>query len=223
MAIQIFGFPLSIATRRSLVVLKELKVPYELVIVDFMKGEHRLPENVKYQPFGEIPYLKDLDNSLILYESRAIGRYLVNKYDPDNKTGLLPRDGIAAAKFEQAASVEFAKFDPSAMGLTRELVLKPVFEKQEGDQAEIAKHLAGLNRILDVYEDILAKQKYLAGDHVTLVDLWHLSLGTMLTDFARSDVLTTEKRPNVQRWWKDISSRPTWVEVAVKSEKSPVA
>lgn len=92
--------------------------------------------------------------------------------------------------------------------------------KLESDQAAVAKHLAGLNSTLDVYDGILAKQKYLAGDvsthqrticrvdadthytwqRVTLADFFHLPLGTLLTDMAKLDVLTTDKRPNVSRY-----------------------
>ena len=42
----------------------------------------------------------------------------------------------------------------------------------------------------------------------TLADLFHLPVGYVLDTAAGSDEL--QKRPNVARWWKDISSRPSF-------------
>lgn len=127
MTIQIFGVPLSVSLRRSLIAFKELNVSYELVTVDITKGEQKSETTLKNQPFGQIPYLHDSDSDLTLYESRAIARYIVNKYDKDGKSGLLPKDAVDAAKFEQAASLELTKFEPFVAGLAAELVFKPVY------------------------------------------------------------------------------------------------
>jgi len=81
------------------------------------------------------------------------------------------------------------------------------------DEARLQENIQRLNEKLDVYEGILGKQAYLAGDHVTLADLFHLPLGTMLEGRFEMDVFKPEVRPNVARWWKDISSRPSWLAV----------
>ena len=127
MVLQIFGIPLSVSLRRSLVALKELDVPYALVTVDVTKGEQKSEETLKHQPFGQIPYIHDSENDLTLFESRAIARYVVNKYDKEGKSGLLPKDEVANAKFEQAASIEVTKFDPVVSAIATELVFKPVY------------------------------------------------------------------------------------------------
>ncbi|KAH8093123.1 glutathione S-transferase [Cristinia sonorae] len=220
MAIQIYGIPLSVAVRRALVVFKELEVPYDLVTVDIIKGEQKSDKALKNQPFGKIPYLHDSDNDLTLFESRAIARYIVGKYDKSGKSGLLPTDEVDAARFEQAVSIEVTAFNPPANGVANELVFKPVLYKKETDQAKLVEALASLNDTLNVYETILSKQKYLAGEYLTLADLFHLPLGTVLTDMAKLNVLTTDKRPSVQRWWKDISSRPSWL--VVKADTTPL-
>lgn len=38
-------------------VLHEKKVPYELVPIDFAKGEHKKPDFLALQPFGQVPYI----------------------------------------------------------------------------------------------------------------------------------------------------------------------
>ncbi|KAG6839674.1 hypothetical protein H0H93_005151, partial [Arthromyces matolae] len=51
-----------------------------------------------------------------------------------------------------------------------------------------------LDAKLDVYDKILGKQKYLAGDELTLADLFHVPYGTMLA-VAGSNIMET--KPNV--------------------------
>lgn len=55
-----------------------------------------------------------------------------------------------------------------------------------------------LNARLDVYEKILSKQKYLAGDELTLADLFHLPCGVKLYVAGQGDFI--DKRPNVKRY-----------------------
>jgi glutathione S-transferase len=49
----------------------------------------------------------------------------------------------------------------------------------EGDVALADKNKALLAKRLKVYDQILAKQKYIAGDNLTLVDLFHLTYGNL--------------------------------------------
>jgi len=60
------------------------------------------------------------------------------------------------------------------------------------------------------YEVLLNKQKYLAGDVVTLADLFHLPWGHVA--HVEYSVKVFDSYPAVSRWWKDISSRPAWIE-----------
>ena len=62
------------------------------------------------------------DDGFQLFESRAIARYLVNKYGKDS--GLIPSDPKANALFEQAASIEAFNFDHYASGIAIERVFK---------------------------------------------------------------------------------------------------
>ena len=57
MVLKLYGIPLSTCTRRVAVVAHEVNAPFELVEVDFMKGEHKGPEFLKKQPFGQVPVL----------------------------------------------------------------------------------------------------------------------------------------------------------------------
>ncbi|KAJ8581821.1 glutathione S-transferase [Rhizopogon salebrosus TDB-379] len=205
--VKLYGFPLSTCTRLVALVCKEKEIPYELISVNLAKGEQNAPEFVAKQPFGQVPYIDD--DGFILYESRAISRYLSKKYQGQG-TELIPTDPQAEALFEQAASIEAFNFNAFVAPIIFEKWFKP-FRGLEPNEERVSELLVSLNPKLDAYEVILGKQKYLAGDSVTLADLAHLPYGTAFYQVGFADVF--DSRPNVSRWWKDISNRPAWLAV----------
>ncbi|KAF5327410.1 hypothetical protein D9619_003957 [Psilocybe cf. subviscida] len=206
MVLKLYGYHQSTCTRRAAVVLQEKQVPYEFILVDMAKGEHKDPEYLKNQPFGQVPYLDD--DGFIIFESRAIAEYVALKY-PNQGTPLVPTDFKKLALSKQAQSVEVSSFNPYAERAVLEMVIKPTLGGV-GDKALSDELLATLDKKLDVYDEILGKQKYLAGDEITLADLFHLPYASMLP-LAGSNLM--DRKPNVARWYKDISSRPSWLAV----------
>ncbi|EDR07430.1 uncharacterized protein LACBIDRAFT_298606 [Laccaria bicolor S238N-H82] len=206
MVFKLYGASLSTCTKRVAIVLHEKNVPFEFHPIDFATGQHKSPEYLKYQPFGQVPYIDD--DGFILYESRAICRYIAEKYAGQG-TALIPTELKAKAIFEQAASVEKDNFD----ALAAKAIFEKVFKPKHGltpNQELVDELLGNLDKRLDVYNQILSKQKYVAGEEVTLADLFHIPYGALLPA-AGSNLLDT--KPNVARWWKDITSRPSWIAV----------
>ncbi|KAJ7214791.1 glutathione S-transferase [Mycena rebaudengoi] len=200
MTLKLFGSPYSTCTKRVATVLIEKKVAFTFQSINIMTGEHKSEEFRARQPFGQVPYIDD--DGFILYESRAICRYIADNY-ANQGPKLVPTDLKGKALFEQAASTEYSNLTPSA-------VFKPMMG-METNKANLEENLKTLSAKLDVYEAILGKQKYLAGNEVTLVDLFHLPYGALL-EKAGSDLMTT-KGPNVTRWFNDLQARESWVTV----------
>ena len=123
MVLKLYGNPHSTCTNRVRTVLNELNVPFELVTIDFAKGEHKAPAFLAVQPFGQVPYIDD--DGFKLFESRAIARYLALKYGGVGKIIPDPKDLQKTALFEQGASVEQSNFDPAASALAFENIFKP--------------------------------------------------------------------------------------------------
>ena len=124
MVLKLYGAPKSTCTRRVAVVLKEKNVPYELVPVDMASNAHKSAAFLAKQPFGQVPYIEEEDGFL-LFESRAIGRYIALRYaGQGNKVIPDPADTRAYALFEQAASIELSNFDPFASQIAFERVFK---------------------------------------------------------------------------------------------------
>lgn len=75
-------------TRAHLIemVFAEVAVPFELEVVDTVKGEHRSARFLDINPSGFVPALKTPEG-VVLYETPAIALYLADRY---GKGGLAP-------------------------------------------------------------------------------------------------------------------------------------
>ena len=109
---------------RVALVLKEKNIPFEFVPVDILAHEHKTSEHLKNQPFGQTPFIDD--DGFVLFEARAICRYLALKFQ-DQGSPLIPdpRDLKATALFEQAASIEQSNFDSLAFNIMMEKLYNP--------------------------------------------------------------------------------------------------
>ncbi|CAE6446539.1 unnamed protein product [Rhizoctonia solani] len=204
--VTIHGVAMSTCTQRVTATCNELGINYEIKTIDFAAKEHKSADYIATkQPFGAIPVLVDEDGTQ-LFESRAIARYLVAKYGKDS--GLAPNqsDLKAYGQFEQAASIEYSSFDPCAAPLVFERVFSKMFGGQPNEELA-QKYTTSLNAKLEGYERILSTQKYLAGNTFTLADLFHLPYGSHVNQI---DPTILGSKPNVKRWWDEISSRPSW-------------
>jgi glutathione S-transferase len=78
MVLKLYGNPGSTCTKRIAVVLYEKKIPFELHVIDFTKGEHKAPAFLEKQPFGQVPYLV---STIIIHIQCILMKHLVNTYD----------------------------------------------------------------------------------------------------------------------------------------------
>ena len=78
--VKVFGHPMLTNVARVLLFLEEVGAEYELVPMSRNGGDHRRPEHLARNPFGEIPVLED--GGLTLYQSRAIARHILRKLKP---------------------------------------------------------------------------------------------------------------------------------------------
>jgi glutathione S-transferase len=83
----------------------------------------------------------------------------------------------------------------------------------EGDENKVSQYATELDTALSVYDGILAKHKYLAGDEVSLADLFHLPYGKLAKDLGFADLF--EKYPNVKRWIESLENRESWKKVGL--------
>jgi len=205
MAIKVYGSPGSTATLRLRACLAEKDLDYEYIKIDMGKKEHKHPDFLSRNPFGQVPVFEDGD--LKLFESRAITQYVAHTY-ADKGTDLVIKDPKKMAIVAVWIEVESQKFEPATSKLAWELVLKPKFGMTT-DDAVVEEFEKKLEQVLDVYESRLSKSKYLGGDSFTLADLHHLpNLKYLMGTKAKR---LFDARPHVTAWANDILSRPAWV------------
>ncbi|KAI4732024.1 hypothetical protein E4T49_00116 [Aureobasidium sp. EXF-10728] len=117
MALKLYGSKMSTCTQRVMLVLNELSLSYELVDINMMKGEHKV---ILVNPLSDALEV----DSLRIFESKAISRYLVAEYASSKSTLCIPAKSKDLALFEQAASVEYSYFEPSISKLAYEKMFK---------------------------------------------------------------------------------------------------
>jgi glutathione S-transferase len=200
-AMKLFGHPLSTCTRKSLFTLRETATPFELVLVDFAKGEHKQEPHLSRQPFGQVPALDD--DGFALYESRAMMRYIDDKADHK----LTPADPKQRAVMEQWISVETSNFTPHAM----KFIYHSIFGRPQAPEVLESAGKA-LGHACDVLEARLAKAPYLAGDQFTLADICYAPYIEYALGSDAKDIILS--RPHVAAWWTRVSERPAWRETA---------
>ncbi|CAG8971038.1 hypothetical protein HYALB_00005276 [Hymenoscyphus albidus] len=207
MVLKLYGSAMT--TSRVLVTILEKELPYELVLVDIAKGEHKNEEYKKLQPFGKVPALDD--NGFLMFESRAICKYLSRKYPSGKK--LIPEDDEAYGRFEQAY------FAAAAETIGTELFIKPAKGLGPPDRARVAQAETDLDTVLSFYDKVLEKQKYIAGDELTLADLFHLPNGASLKAGKWKEAFA--KYSNVDKWFKGLQERETWLKAAAETGTMP--
>ncbi|KAF5361852.1 hypothetical protein D9756_002057 [Leucocoprinus leucothites] len=203
MVLKIYGHPLSTPSKLVAAICYEKEVPFEFITLDLLKGESRNPEHMARNPWGKVPVIDD--DGFILYESRAIARYIADKYAAKGPQ-LIPSDIHKRALLEQAISSEAFTWDRAMLPILLEAVYKK-YQGLESDPAKVEELTKTLCESLDVYEKILAKQKYIAGDELTIADFYFLPAGSGIQSVG---INVLQERPNVARWFNETSSRSSW-------------
>ncbi|KAF9621753.1 hypothetical protein IFM89_027607 [Coptis chinensis] len=208
-AVKVHGPPLSTAVSRVLACLIEKDVPFQLIPVNMAKGQHKSPDYLKIQPFGQVPAFED--EHITLFESRAICRYVAEKYVEQGNKGLFGNNPLTKASIDQWLEAEAQNFNPPSSTLVFQLAFAPMMKLKQ-DPAIIKQNEEKLSKVLDVYEKRLGESKFLAGDEFTLADLSHLPNCQYLLSWTdRGELITSRK--NVERWWGEISSHDSWKKV----------
>ncbi|KAK4275595.1 hypothetical protein QN277_018647 [Acacia crassicarpa] len=204
MAVKVYG-PTYASPKRVLMCLIEKEIDFEVVLLDIFKGDHKDPEFLKLQPFGQLPLVQDGDYTL--YESRAIIRYYAEKYKSQG-TDLLGKTIEDRGLVEQWLEVEAQHFHPPIYNLVIHVLFAPVLGTPS-DPKVIQESEEKLGKVLDIYEERLSKSKYLAGDFFSLADLSHLPFGHYLMNQMKKGYMVRDRK-HVSAWWDDISNRPSW-------------
>ncbi|KAK8452775.1 hypothetical protein SEVIR_5G170300v4 [Setaria viridis] len=206
--VKVFGPAISTNVSRVLLCLEEVGVGYEVVDVNFAAGEHKGPEHLE----RNIPAFQD--GGLMLFESRAISRYVLRKFKtPDAGTNNLLRDGDleGSALVDAWLDVEALLYEPAVHAVFVQHRVVPALGGAP-DEKVIGESVEKLRKVLEVYEARLGERRYLAGDDVSLADLSHFPYTHYFMGMPYAAVF--DAFPRVRSWWQDLMARPAVQRVA---------
>ena len=197
--IKVYSSTVSGHSHRVRLFLSLLGLPFETIEVDLRAGEHKRPDFLRRNAFGQVPVIEDGD--VAVADSNAILVYLNERYAAD-PARWYPRDPLAAAQVQRWLSVAAG---PLAAGpsVARVIVLLGLAR----DPAEV---IARSHDLLRVMEGELAARPFLAGASATLADIANYSY----VAHAPEGNVSLEAYPRVREWLARIEALPGFVPMA---------
>jgi glutathione S-transferase len=199
---KVYGHPLSSCTRKVLVVLAEKNTEPELFTVNLFEGAHKSREHLERHPFGVIPALDD--DGFVLFESRAIIRYLDARLPGLSLTPTSLRD---RARMEQWLSVDQSYVAPHTSALAVQRILRK-HQGLEPDRALVEAAENGLARAFGIIDDALAESPYLAGECFSLADASLMPYVASLPMIGCAGLVAG--LGHLAAWWEKTRARSSW-------------
>lgn len=198
---KLYFHPLSGHAHRARLFLSLIGQQFELIEVDLANGEHKKPEFLKLNSFGQVPVL--VDGETVISDSNAILVYLAKKL---GKTDWLPEDALGAANVQRWLSIAAGQlaYGPAAARLIT--VFGAAFNPDEV--------VGRAHALYGIIEKELASKNWLAAHHATIADIAIYSY----TARAPEGNVDLAAYPNVLSWLERIESLPGFVDFV----KTPV-
>jgi GSH-dependent disulfide-bond oxidoreductase len=183
---------------RARIALEECGLEYKLHPVALEKGENKKPEFLALNPNAQIPVIVDHDGPggkpVTISQSSAILVYAAEK-----SGNFMPKDPAARPAFWQALMSASTDMTPT-LGSIFQIVRG---KEPHGPSADLFK--ARWKQYLKVWDERFAKQKYAAGNEVTIADF------SLYAGYARAKGAMPELCDgfaNAERWAKEMAARP---------------
>lgn len=195
-SLTLYRFRQSGHSHRVELFLSLLDLPFETVEVELGKGQHKTPEFLARNPFGQVPVL--VADGLVLADSNAILVYLASVYDQDRR--WYPVDPSRAATVQRWLSVAAG---PLLMGPGHARLVGIFNAKHDLARAHVtARQLFG---VMD--EHLRNESGFFVGAKPTLADV---ALYTY-TAHAPEGHISLEPYPAIRTWLQAVESLPGFV------------
>jgi glutathione S-transferase len=188
-------------TRRAQLALEEAAIPYELVPVNLMSGEHRSETYRALNPTARVPAL--VDGEFILWESNAILEYIAALRPEKNLGPANPRE---RGEISRWMYMNASHLSPAMAHIFAHTIRLPEDQRipklVENGRAEVARCLEPFDARLGAGGEFLL-------DRLTIADL---SIAPTL-GIASMIGVDLAPYPNVIEWHSRIRARATWQKV----------
>jgi GST-like protein len=197
--VQLYYFPTPNG-RKVATALEEMGLPYDLMMVDILKGEQKQPSFLELSPNGRIPALVDQlpDQRVVIFESGAILQYL------GRKSGLFyPQREAERAWVDAWVFWQMSGLGPMAGQVSWFTRVAQVPDRDPKDSAySLKRYTREVRRLYDVLERQLTARDFICDVYSIAdmaswpwVDRYHAQVGL-------------ETYPNISAWRARIAARP---------------
>lgn len=154
----LYEFPISGNCHKVRLLLSLLKLPYTSQVLNGAQRQHKTPEFLALNPFGQVPVL--VDGEVTLRDSQAILVYLARRYGEDF---WFPQDAQKAAAITAWLSVAANEVTrgPNALRLHHKFA-RPI---------NIAEATAVSEQLMQLLNSHLAEHEWLANNHLSIADI----------------------------------------------------
>jgi glutathione S-transferase len=178
----------------SLMLLKELGVPYDLNILNLKTGEQRREDYLKINPLGKVPALRHGDT--VVTEQVAIFIYLADRFP---QAGLAPAfDDPRRGAYLRWLVYYGSCFEPAAIDRTM---------KREPAPASTSPYGGNFDTVMNTIVSRLAQGPYLLGETLSAADLLWGYAFSWTTTFGIVD-----SNEIIDRYIRRITARQAYTE-----------
>ncbi|MBP1883935.1 glutathione S-transferase family protein [Sinorhizobium mexicanum] len=192
---KLYYHPLSGHAHRARLFLSLIGIEHQLVLVDLAKKEHKEPQFLALNPFGQVPVLDD--GGTIISDSNAILVYLAKKA---GRTDWLPEDPEGAAAVQRWLSVAAGQIAHGPAQARLINVFKAPYRAEEV--------IPRAHAILTLIEATLAGRSWIAAERPTIADV---ALYSYVASAPEGDV-DLLPYPNIRAWLSRIEALPGFVD-----------
>lgn len=197
---KIHADPITVNCKKVLSGLALMGADYELVHVDYFKGEQKEQPFITLNPNASVPAM--VDDGFVLWESNAILQYAADKIGNDK---AYPKDLKTRTDINRWLLWEAAHWFPSCYVYLVENCVKPLLGGAP-DPAVLAGQADNFHKLAGILDERLQGRNWVAADHPTIADI-ALAAPIHLHGWQK---LPLERHPNVVRWIKAVEQLPCW-------------
>ncbi|WP_311273712.1 MULTISPECIES: glutathione S-transferase [unclassified Rhizobium] len=191
---KLYHFPLSGHAHRARLFLSLLNVKAEIIDLDLANGEHKTPEFLKLNSFGQVPVL--VDGDVIVNDSNAILAYVATKL---GRKDWMPDDLASVAKIQKWLSVAAGEISYGPCAARLITVFRADFRAEEV--------IARAHRVLGLINAELENHRFIIGNTPTVADV---ALYSYIAGAPEGNV-DLAPYPEVRHWLARIEALPGFV------------
>ena len=196
--IKLYGHELSGNVYKIKLLLSLLGIEYQFIRVDLMKGEHKSPEYLKLNAFGQVPLL--IDGDKIFPDAQAILVYLAHKYGDEQWLPTEAEDLSRVVRWLSTSAGEIRQ-GVEAARLFYLFGAKTI-------NIEVATQKSAF--ILDQINRYLADREWLEFGHPTIADIAVFPYIALAPDGK----VSLDEYPHILAWIERIKQLPGFVGMA---------